>query len=74
MAESDAAEVRELRWFGGYKGAVAIETRLLHLLGDDGTTFCANPGILADATKRSIHNAAWCDVCVRECQKVRRDV
>lgn len=71
---SDAAERQELLWFGGYKGAVAIETRLLHLLRDDGMTFCANPGILASATKRSIHNVAWCDVCVSEGQKVRRDV
>ena len=61
-------------WFGGYRGAIAFETGLLHLVQDDGTTFCLNPGILAAATDRSLGNVSWCDVCVRECQKVRRDV
>lgn len=70
----NAATAPEIAWFGGYRGAIAIETNLLHLVQDDGTTFCREPGILADATRRNLGNIAWCDVCVRECQKVRRDV
>lgn len=69
-----AAIAPEVAWFGGYPGAIAIETRLLHLVQDDGTTFCRDPGILADATTQNLGNVMWCDVCVRECQKVRRDV
>ena len=63
----------EIAWFGGYEGAIDIDTKLLHLLRDDGILFCGWSGITARATTKNLGNVMWCAACVQECQEVRRD-
>lgn len=71
---TSAATKTEIAWFGGYAGAIEIKTHLLHLVKDNGDTFCGCRKILTAATPLNLGKAMWCDFCVHAAQEVRRDV
>ena len=63
---------QSLTWYGGYVGARSSADNRLHLLRDDGATFCNISAGLRTATRREA-NAEWCHSCNERAQAVRRD-
>lgn len=62
-----------LTWYGGYIGARWNGDNRLHLLRDDGATFCNITTGLRQTTRRDC-NVEWCHTCNERAQEVRRDV
>jgi hypothetical protein len=62
-----------LTWYGGFAGARWNADSRLHLLRDDGSTFCNIKTGLRPVTRREC-DVEWCHACNAGAQRVRRDV
>ena len=64
----------ELTWYGGYRGVRWNADNMLHLVADDGLTFCKIGAGLRPATRGDATRCSFCIVCTERAQDARRDV
>lgn len=67
-------KTKTLTWYGGYGGARWNGDNRLHLLRDDGSTFCAIAVGLRPVTRARDCDVDWCHTCNTRAQDERRDV